>query len=185
MLRRIFALFLLSLALAGSAFAQGQPCCSVTVTSTRPNNTTSYTATDVVGTASATWTFNSIGPAGSEIAITTAILEIDIAAIPSGMTSFRLHLYTVDPASGLSDNAAWDLPSGDRVGYAGYIDLGSPADLGSTLFTQNHQMWFQVRLAPGSSNLYGYLVTAGGYAPAAVSEVYKIILRSAPVLSRP
>lgn len=140
---------------------------------TRPANTTAYTAGDVVGATAAVWTFTNVGPAndrqtsidGANILITSAFLRIDVTGIPAGMTSFRLHLYTSSPTSALADNAAWDLPADDRTAYVGYIDLGSPADVGSTLFVQADQVNKQIKLAAGSSTLYGYLVTNAGYTP--------------------
>jgi hypothetical protein len=148
------------------------------IATTRPANTTAYTANDVVGATAAVWTFQNIGPMGGRVMLTSADLRIDVAAIPSGMTSFRLYLYNVTPASALADNAAFDLPAGDRPGYQGYIDLGSPADLGSTLYVQTDQINKQVDLAATDTSLYGYLVSAGGFTPAGNSEVYNINLRS-------
>ncbi len=141
------------------------------VSITRPADTTPYTANDVVGAAAAALTF-AVGPsAGGEVLITSAALEVDVTAIPSGMTSFNLHLYSVTPPSALADNAAFDLPSGDRASYLGFINLGSPADLGSTLYIQTEGVNKQVTLASG--NLFGYLVTVGAYTPssAAVKSV--------------
>jgi hypothetical protein len=146
-------------------------------TKTRPANQTPYTANDVVGdSGGAVWVFQNAGAAGQQIFITGVELEIDITAIPSGMTSFRLYLYNQSPASALADNAAFDLPSGDRVGYLGYVDIGSPADLGSTLFVQADQVNKQIRLGSNDSSLYAYAVTNGGFTPAANSEVYTITL---------
>jgi fermentation-respiration switch protein FrsA (DUF1100 family) len=145
-----------------------------TVTKTRPANTTAYTANDVIGDSNgAVWTFQNCGAAGQSIFITTIKLEIDIAANP-GFTSFRLYLYRVSPASALADNAAFDLSSGDRPGYIGYVDLGSPADLGSTLFVQTDGVNKQLQMGAGDTNLYGYLVTTSGFTPAANSEVYVV-----------
>jgi hypothetical protein len=139
-------------------------------TVTRPANTTAYTAGDVVGGAI---TFKAIAPAhASGILITSSALRIDVTAVPSGMTSFRLHLYSATPPSALADNAAWDLPSGDRASYLGYIDLGSPADVGSTLYVQADQINKQLKLPADSQHLYGYLVTNGAFTPAGNSEVY-------------
>jgi hypothetical protein len=135
-------------------------------TVTRPANTTAYTAGDVVG---GVITFDR--PSDNVLLITSADLAIDVAAVPASMTSFRLHLYRETPASAIADNAAWDLPSGDRAAYLGYIDLGSPADTGSTLFSQVEQVNKQIE--PGSTGLFGYLVTNGGFTPAANSEVYR------------
>jgi len=138
---------------------------SVVVTLTRPNNSTPYTAGDVVGAAAAALTFPNMGPAGGEIMITSATLEIDVAAVPSGMTGFTLRLYNITPPSALADNAVWDLPSGDRASYLGHINLGTPADLGSTLRISADGINKQVKLA--GTSLFAYLCTDGGYTPTA------------------
>jgi len=148
----------------------------VPVTITRPANQTPYTAGDVVGGA---FEIPLIGRATSSIMITTGELEIDVSAIPSGMTSFRLYLYNVTPPSAIADNAAWDLPSGDRASFLGYVDLGTPVDLGSTLYVRADQINAQFRTV--TTSLFGYLVTAGAYTPAANSEVYKPTLHSVPL----
>ncbi len=147
-------------------------------TITRPANQTPYTAGDVVGGAI---TFTSAGPSAGHVIVTSADLRIDVTAVPSGMTSFRLYLYDATPPSALADNAAWDLPSGDRSNFLGYIDFGTPVDLGSTLFVQTTNPGLQVKLASASTSLYGYLVTTAGYTPAANSEVYNPRLRTVGV----
>ena len=143
------------------------------ITKTRPSNTTAYTAGDVLGIAdagtpanagSAILEFANVGPSGGAVFITDTRLEIHVAAIPSGMTSFRLHLYSASPTA-ILDNAAWDLPSGDRASYLGYVDLGSPVDVGSTLFVQATGINKKVKLASGSTSLFGEVVTNGGYTP--------------------
>jgi hypothetical protein len=141
------------------------------VSVTRPANTDTYGAGDVVGATAAAWAFPLMGPSGGRIMITSASLEIDVSAVPAGMTSFRLHLYSVTPPSALADAATWDLPSGDRASYLGYIDLGSPADVGSTLFVQSDQNNKQLKLA--GTGLWGYLVTNGSYQ--ASSAAVKVI----------
>lgn len=152
------------------------------VTKTRPADTASYTANDVVGSAtdsSSAYVFpNMAGAAGGDVIITTATLEIDLTAVTSGMTSFRLYLYNVTPPSAYVDNAAWDLASGDRASFLGYIDLGTPVDLGSTLYVQTTQINQQFTAA--SSSLFGYLVTNGTYAGAS-GTVYKITLHAVGV----
>lgn len=142
-------------------------------TVTRPANVTAYTAGDVVGgVANAIISFADAGPMSGAIMITSADLRIDVAAVPVGMTSFRLHLYNASPASALADNAVWDLTAGDRAAYLGYIDLGSPVDVGSTLYVQLDQINKQLQLGASATTLYGYLVTNGGFTPAGNSEVY-------------
>lgn len=148
---------------------------------TRPANTTAYTAGDVIGVAdvsvaanagSAIHEFASIGPSAGAIIITGADLRIDAAAVPPGMTSFRLHLYDAAPTA-ILDNAAWDLPAGDRAAYLGYIDMGTAVDVGSTLYAQADQINKQFKLASGATSLYGLLVTNGGFTPgsAAVKRI--------------
>lgn len=146
------------------------------LTITRPSNTTGYTAGDVIGIAdagtpanagSAIHTLADIGPAGGNIIITSVEFEIHVTSVPSGMTTFRLYLYDASPTA-ILDNAAWDFPSGDRGKLLGYIDLGAPADLGSTLFVQTDKSGHQGqwKLASGSTSLYAELVTNGAYTPA-------------------
>jgi hypothetical protein len=135
---------------------------------TRPADTAVYAAGDVIGAATgstAALLFTNIGPSFGNVFIMDAELRIDVSAIPSGMTSFTLHLYNVTPPSALGDNAVWDLPAGDRAGYLGYVDLGAPLDLGSTLRIQTSNITKMIEV-PGSGNIWGYLVTVTGYTPA-------------------
>jgi hypothetical protein len=146
---------------------------------TRPNNATPYLAGDVVGAAAAAITFPTMGPAaGGEVIITSLTFERDVAAVVAGETSYTLYLYNVTPPSALADNDPFDLPAGDRAAYLGSINVGTPVDLGSTLYVAQDGINKQVTLA--SSNLYGYLVTAGAYTPAAL-VVYRIALHAVGV----
>jgi hypothetical protein len=139
-------------------------------TVTRPANTTAYAAGDVVGGAITLTGLPADGTGLHDLLITSADLRIDVSAVPAGMTSFRLHLYSVTPPSALADNAVWDIPAGDRASYLGYVDLGTVADTGATLYTQVDQVNKQIR--PGSTGVFAYLVTIGGFTPAGNSEVY-------------
>ena len=147
-------------------------------TVTRPANVTAYSAGDVVGATAAAITFPAIGLSDGHIMLTSIDLRIDVAAVPAGMLSFRLHLYTVTPPSALADNAVWALPAGDRANYAGFVDLGVPVDVGSTLFIQTDSVNKHIKLSAGETALYGYLVTNGAFTPAGNSEVYVPRLRS-------
>lgn len=142
-------------------------------TVTRPADTTAYAAGDVVGATLAAIEFRNIGDAGQSIAITDADLRIDVTGVPAGMTTFRLHLYNANPPSAFADNAAWDLPAGDRLAYLGYIDFGTPVDVGSTLFVQTDGSGSKQIKMGASSSLWGYLVTNGGFTPtsAAVNAI--------------
>lgn len=135
---------------------------------TRPADVTAYAAGDVVGATLAAITFADVGPDFGVVSIADADLRIDVAAVPAGMTSFRLHLYNVAPPSALADNAAWDLPAGDRASYLGYIDLGSPVDVGATLFVQTTGVGAKT-IQLKTSSVFGYLVTNGGFTPSSAA----------------
>ena len=144
---------------------------SASVTITRVNDTNAYGAGDVIGAATATTAIQSFRLAAGSVMIRSTTLEIDAAAVISGETSYTLHLYSDAAPSALGDNVAWDLPAGDRGTYLGSLALGTPADVGSSLFIQVDGINKEVFL-PGET-LYGYLVTAGAYTPTA-SRVYRV-----------
>lgn len=158
---------------------------SSTLTFTRPENTTAYTAGDVIGIAdagtaanagSAIHTFTDIGPAGGQIRITASFFYVYLAAVPASMTSFRLDLYDASPTA-ILDNAAFDLAAADRTKHLGYIDLGSPADRGATLYVQAGSQDLDVKLADGVTSLYGIITTNGGYTPTS-AEGFRLRLRA-------
>jgi len=161
--------------------------CAASASFNRTADTNAYTAGDVEGsatgsTAALEFAFtdrNSHAAQAGEFLITTVKLEIDISAVPSGMTSYRLYLYSATPPSAYSDNAAWDLPSGDRDSFKGYIDLGTPVDLGSTLYVETTGVNKQVTM-PSGGKLYGYLVTNGGYTPSS-GTARKVTLHGLPL----
>ncbi len=155
------------------------------VTITRPSNTTAYTAGDVIGIAdagtpanagSAIHTLSSIGPSGGYVMIQSIELFIGLAAVPSGMAGFRLHFYTASPTA-ILDNAAFDLVSGDVAGYVGYVDLPTPQDFGSTLFTQADYAGRLVKLASANTSLFAQLQTTGAYTPAS-GTVYTLRVKT-------
>jgi len=108
--------------------------------------------------------FSQIGPpGGGSVMITSAQLRIDITAVIAGMTNFLLYLYKNAPPSALADNAAHDIPAGDRSNYLGFIDLGTPVDLGSTLYVETNGINKQIKLIDG--DVHGYVVTVGTWTP--------------------
>jgi hypothetical protein len=151
---------------------------SAAVTLTRTADTNVYTANDVIGAATgstAALTFSSMAPAARGILLTSVSLQINDSAVISGETSYRLHLYNVTPPSALGDNAAWDLPSGDRASYLGYVDLGTPVDLGSTLFVQS--LGYNKQILTAGTSVFAYLTTIGTYTPTS-ARVYVITLNA-------
>ena len=129
---------------------------------TRPSNTTAYTAGDVWGATAAAITLAGVGLSGRIVNLSTLALMVEASAVPSGIGNIRAHLYDVTPPSALADNAVWDLSSGDRNAYLGFVDLGVPQDLGSTLYCKAMPME-PIKLA--SEDLFVYLVTDNGWTP--------------------
>ena len=140
----------------------------VSASQTRPDNTTAYAALDVVGRdPAANIEFANVHPtAGGAFVVLGARLRIDVAAIPAGMSSFRLHLYDAAPTA-IADNAVYNLPSGDRAKYLGVIEISGVQDIGDTLFAQADEVNFTGKLAAASTTLYGILQTVGAFTPTA------------------
>lgn len=144
-------------------------------TVTRKDDTTAYTAGDVIGpeTGTSAIRFGPLGTRGSDLLITSVSLMVESTGLISGEGAYTLHLYDGTPASALADNAAFDLPSGDRNAYIGSISLGTPVDIGSTLYVQQDGVNKQISLESEANALWGYLVTVGGYTPTA-ERVYRV-----------
>jgi hypothetical protein len=147
------------------------------VSQTRPADTTAYAIGDVVGSsntgAPTVLTFTNVSVvAGSNVIITGLSLEVDVNAVPSGMGTFRLHLYDTSPTA-IADNVAYNLPSADRAKYLGWLDIDTPVDLGDTLFVRMNNVNFKTKLATSSTSLYGILETRGAYTPS--SGAVKVI----------
>jgi len=157
---------------AGSSLTVDGKAYRTTTTITRPSNTTAYTAGDVVGdtSGSAILTFTSAGPSGGFLILQSASLVFSDSVVPSGMSAFRLHLYGATPTA-IADNAAFDLLSGERTNYMGYVDFSTPQDFGSSLYTQVDYPGRLLKLATASTTLYAELETRGAYTPVSASTV--------------
>jgi hypothetical protein len=143
-----------------------------TTTITRPSNTTAYTAGDVVGDTggSAIISLSAAGPSAGFVIIQSVSLVFSDSAVPSGMGAFRLHLYSASPTA-IADNAPFDLLSGDRATYMGFIDLPTPSDFGSTLYTQTDYPGRLIKLGAASTTLFAELETRGAFTPVSASTV--------------
>lgn len=148
---------------------------------TRPENATGYTAGDVLGIAdsgtpanagSAIHVLTNIGPAGGLVTFTELLLQIGLAAVPSGMANFRAHFFNAAPTA-ILDNAAFNLASADRAKYLGWIDIVTPEDLGDTLVGDGLVARKDFKLADGQTSLWVVLETRGGYTPASATA-YRI-----------
>jgi len=143
-----------------------------TATITRPSNTTAYTAGDVVGDTggSAIISLTAAGPSAGFVIIQSVSLVFSDSAVPSGMGAFRLHLYSASPTA-IADNAVFDLVSGDRAIYMGFVDLPTPVDFGSSLYTQTDYPGRLIKLGTASTTLFVELETRAAYTPVSASTV--------------
>lgn len=106
-------------------------------------------------------------PSASRVMITSASLEIDGGTAEA--TAWRLYLYNVTPPSATADDGAWDLASGDRTAFLGYVDLGTAVDLGSTQWVEINGINKQVALS--GTSVFAYLVNLTTLTPAAVAHI--------------
>ena len=140
-------------------------------TITRPSNATAYAAGDVVGdTGGSAIVSLTAGPSGGFVLVQSVSLVFSDSVVPSGMGAFRVHLYSVSPTA-IADNEAFDLVSGDRATYMGYIDLPAPLDFGSTIYTQTDYPGRLIKLAAASTTLFAKIETRGAYTPVSASTV--------------
>lgn len=143
-------------------------CGSSSVSITRPNDTTAYTAGDVFGTSPATnITFANILPEGEQHYYIVGIkLIYNTASVISGMNTFTLHLFSSVPTA-IADNTAWALLSADKDKYLGSIEIDLPTDLGAVLITHKDNINIKRKLATSSTTIYGQLETDGAFTPGA------------------
>jgi hypothetical protein len=147
-------------------------------TVTKTNSADAYAALDVIGegAGAANMSFANIGGiAGGHVMITGASIRVDKAAVAAGMETMRVHLYDAAPTA-IADNAAYNLPSGDRAKYLGYITIPTAVDLGDTLYSRVDNLGLKVKLAAASTTLYGILQTVGAFTPANEATVRTVTL---------
>lgn len=172
-IRSLLAAAIIALAPLFAPPADAASIAQATTIVTRTNDTNAYVANDIIGAATGSTAALSftLAPGEVMIRVLSTTFEIDASAIISGETSYTLQLYRETPPSALGDNGAWDLPSGDRATYIGSLNLGTPVDVGASLFIQTDNINKDVWLPTGV--LYGYLVTVGPYTPTA-SRIFRV-----------
>lgn len=139
---------------------------------TRPNNTTAYSANQVVGTSpAANLSFSNVtAQQGRCLMVAGVRMRIDRADVPSGMTGFRLHLFSQAPTA-IVDGAAFNLPAADRDKYLGFVLIPAPTDLGDTIWAQDDNLNVNFGLDAASTTIYGILETLGGFTPNAQTVI--------------
>ncbi|ATW62775.1 hypothetical protein SCBWM1_gp91 [Synechococcus phage S-CBWM1] len=142
---------------------------SPVVTFTRPADTTAYAAADVIGSSStANHEATGAGASGSLIQILSAALTVNLTSVPSGMTTFRLHIWDSQPTA-IADNAAFSAAAADRAKYCGYIDMAAIQAIGGGFcWTQGDYIGRPLRLS--GTSFWFNLVTNGGFTPASATE---------------
>jgi hypothetical protein len=133
-----------------------------------------YSANDVISVAQQ---FALLGPLiGGPVMITSASLLVAHTAVISGETSYNLHLYNVTPPSAHADNDAWDLPAGDRTAFLGTISLGTPVDIGSSLWVETNGINKQIYVLGGANagTVWGELVTVGAFTATAAARTVRL-----------
>lgn len=119
-----------------------------------------YLADDCVSTMQ---TFTGAGQSGTLIRIIGATLSIDHTTAIAA--AFRLHLFNAAKATPLADNDPHTVLSADLTKYLGYIDLGTPVDLGTICWVEQNGLAKPVQLT--TANLLGQLVIGSALTPAA------------------
>lgn len=139
---------------------------SARVSVTRPSDTTTYAAGDVVGVTgggTGTITFPNMGFGAGDVMITSLRFQRNATAVIASEAGYKLHLFNVTQPGAQADNAVFDVAAGDQASYMGFISIPTPTDLGSTLHSQVDGINKQVTLA--GTSLFGVLTTDGAYQP--------------------
>jgi hypothetical protein len=148
---------------------------STTIAITRAATTT-YSASasnfDVYG---GLFQLQNIGEAGKGIFLSYFEISLDLSSVPTGMTSFAVHLYPTAPTT-IADNSIWTIGSDpvlDPVGFSVSMSLAKGGGKVVGVIKDLNQLFILT-----SSSLWGYLVTNGAIVPTANSETGTIRARS-------
>lgn len=142
---------------------------------TRAANTTAYTANDVYGSL---LTFGNVGAPGSVVTVKSLQAIFNMLAVPSA-TGMWLFLYSAPPTL-VSDNAGFSIPLADRpliLNPQGFSFIPAAA-VGGGSVVSSANISTEVKLANGSTTLYGYVVCRSAFTPAAPSETFSITLNT-------
>jgi hypothetical protein len=131
----------------------------------------SYTAGDVYDVAQ---TFAGIGPtAGGTVRIVSTTLLIAHTALVASEGAYTLHLFNAALASPLADNAAFDVAVADRTKYLGSLALGTPVDVGTSLWVEVNSL-NKLITVPSGGAVIGYLVNAATITPTAAARTVRL-----------
>lgn len=157
-------------------FNQANPKSSSTqLTKTRPDNTTAYTAGDVINESASvgtTWNFANVVKASNKSGI---IKQVTLAhsSYEATLPVLELWLFHTDPTAD-NDNAAFTPTDAELGDLVGVVPLVTPYQ-GSTNAVFISQPDLQFTCASADSDLYGVLVVRNAYTPLA-EETFEIRL---------
>lgn len=143
---------------SGPISATGQSYRSTAVL-TRPANIASYSARDVIGdvSGSAIITFNNIGPSGGTVHLQNCMITAETGTLPTnGSSGLRLWFFSSAPTA-IADNQPWPCPTSDRAKMLNYVEMPAFTLFGDTILMKVDWTGIQLKLAPGSTSLFGLL----------------------------
>lgn len=152
---------------------------TLTLSQTRPSNTTPYTIGDVVGSG-VIWQFDgAVREIGRRGAVLDAVL-VDSANVAT-LGSFDLMLFDttieVEP-----DNSPFTPADAEMLKFVGGIGFGSPfigdvtAGTGGNVAFHARNLYFEFECGPATRTLFGVLIARNAYVPIS-GEVFTIRLK--------
>lgn len=142
---------------------------------TRPNDTTTYAAGDVIGTdTTQVLVFNSVSTPFVQGAGVVCNASVISSAAPALLPSLELWLFKAT-VTAAADNTAWAVTDAEMLNLIGVIPLDETyVGLASGNHVQQSAMTvYGFQLPAGSDAIYGVLVVRNAYIPIA-SEVYRV-----------
>lgn len=142
---------------------------------TRPTDTTTYTAFDVVGPAvTANLTFSNVARVngGTGYIVGFRLMTSNVAAVLG--KRFRLHLFHTAPTA-IADNSPYTMLYANRANRVGYLDTGgaNTEGAGSDAYTaRNITDRLPFVCAGGSDDLFGILEILDGFQPGNAQTFY-------------
>jgi len=109
------------------------------------------------------------GPGESRIINST---DIVISGATAVTTIWEVHLYSVTPPSAILDDAVWDIPSGDRASYLGFVPIAQTVDAGATQYGHTPLIGRQFKLS--GTSLFAYLVPVSAITTEAVAHTVSL-----------
>lgn len=132
----------------------------------RPANTTPYAANTVYG---GVFELTDFGAVNEHVILSGVRVIFSNTILPAGMAGFTLFLYSNTPPSAIVDGGVFGVPASDRSTLLTPkgIDLENAETAlgGGSVVLQVDNKNIQLKLAAGSSSVWGYLVTRAAHTP--------------------